>query len=255
MELRGWITAAALGLAVAASNGAHAQQATDDERARLHFEAGRSHYEQGAYDRAHEEFTLAWELSRRPVLLLNLAQTNARLARYEAAAANIEEFLRLEPDTDQADVLRSRVGNLRRLAAEHEAEEASDPVGDEAVDASPSTDPAPLMPSRTDEGLLVASAVTLSVGGVGLALWGIFGGLTLTEDGALAAGCGATMGCTQAEVADLETFSLVADVSLGVGLAGAVTGAVLMVIALTSGSSEEREQVLRWNGREMAIRF
>ena len=49
---------------------AHAQ--SDDERARTHFEAGSSYYDQARYADAAREFQASYNLSPHPELLLNI---------------------------------------------------------------------------------------------------------------------------------------------------------------------------------------
>jgi tetratricopeptide (TPR) repeat protein len=246
---RWWVHTALL--VFASLPGTVAAQA-DDERARLHFEAGRSHYEEGAYDRAREEFVRAWELSRRPPLLLNLAQANERLARYDEAAQNIEEYLALDPSFAERDLLQRRIENLRRLARER-APAPVEPAAPLAVhDAMAQPRPSS---SGPDGGLIGGAAAALGVGGAGLVLWGVFGGLTIAEDSELASGCGATVECTADDVADLDTFSLAADISMGVGIAGVAVGTVLLIVALASGSSEDAAAALRFDGRNLVVHF
>jgi Tfp pilus assembly protein PilF len=48
-------------------------QSSDDERARGHFLAGSSYFDQGRYDQAAEQFETAYSLSPRSQLLLNAA--------------------------------------------------------------------------------------------------------------------------------------------------------------------------------------
>src|SRR5690606_29178158 len=75
----------------------------------------------------------------------------------------------------------------------------------------------------------------------------IFGGLTASSHSALAEGCGATRSCTPADVAETNTFARVSDVSLGVTLAGAVVGSVLLAVGLSaSGGSEQRATLTPW---------
>ena len=48
-----------------------AQSAENDERARTHFESGRSYFSEGAYERALQEFLQAYELSPRTPMLFS----------------------------------------------------------------------------------------------------------------------------------------------------------------------------------------
>lgn len=228
------------GLWAATGSVAHAQD--DDTRARTHFEAGRLHFEDGAYDRAHSEFQLAWELSHRPELLINLATVEERLALYEQAAQRLERYLQEVPNDGNASQLRRRIDNLRRLQAEREAAESSEPAANaqtqgEANSATPSS-PSPASSGGGGDGLIVGGIVGLGVGAVGFALQGVFGAMALSEDSALQEGCGATASCTEQDVADANTFAAVSDAMMAVGIAGVAAGATLLVLGLLSSDDD-----------------
>jgi hypothetical protein len=67
------------------------------------------------------------------------------------------------------------------------------------------------------------------VGGAGLVLFGVFGALTLVEDGNLADGCGASRSCTDDDLSTLKTYGILADVGLGLTVVGAVVGTYFLV--------------------------
>ncbi|MBX3251131.1 MAG: tetratricopeptide repeat protein [Myxococcales bacterium] len=219
-------------------------QDEDDQRARLHFEAGRSHFEDGAYDRAREEFARAFELSGRPGLLLNLATTHERLAMYDDAIENLRTFIERVPDDPQVPRLQRRIQNLERLrderAAGSEPTEPTDLGEDDAPDDAPDgarAEPAP--PSTPDRppgsaggGLRLGGVIGLSVGALGLGATAIFGALALSEDAALRDGCGANASCTADEVRRANDLARVADIGLIIGLVGIAVGTTLLVLGL-----------------------
>lgn len=247
-----WSRALIAALLIAGATRAAAQDhpsaerpSADDERARTHFDAGRLHYDEGAYDRALIEFQRSYELSRRPILLLNLATVKERLGMHAEAAADLRAYLEAEPEDDARDRLERRITNLERLAAGN----AGDP---EIEPADPGPGPAPA--GGPDGGLLGVAIASYAAGGAGLVVMAVLGGLALAEDAALAAGCGASASCSDAEVADANTFALASDVGLGVGVAGVAVGTVLLVVALSSGgaSSAGEVSVLPWVSPEGA---
>ncbi|HBQ10354.1 MAG TPA: hypothetical protein DEF51_03880, partial [Myxococcales bacterium] len=75
-----------------------------------------------------------------------------------------------------------------------------------------------------------------SVAAVGVVMVAITGSLTIVEDGNLAERC--MSGCTDADVADLQTFALVTDIGFGVALAGAALGAVLLLVGGDDGGDD-----------------
>src|SRR5687768_3142733 len=80
-----------------------------DERARNHYAAGNSYYQNGAYEDAVREFRLAYELSQRPALLFNLANAYERLGRVEEAADHLSRFLAAVPETPDRTTLEERL--------------------------------------------------------------------------------------------------------------------------------------------------
>jgi tetratricopeptide (TPR) repeat protein len=206
-----------------------------DERARMHFDAGRSHYADGAYDRALPEFERAWELSQRPPLLLNVATTLERLGRHADAAASLRRFLELEPSDPQAESIGRRIANLERLAAEHPA-----PAQDEAI-APPRSGPPPAPPAGPDGALLGTGAALLGVAAAAAIAMGITGGLALSENAALEDGCGATLSCTEDDIADASTYVLVTDIMIGVAAGTAAIGVALLAVAFATAGSAPPE--------------
>lgn len=207
---------------------AGAQAPNDDERARTHFESGRLHFDEGDYEAALAEFQSAYELSGRDQLLFNLYLAYERLGRTREAADHLERYLAtdLVPEGDR-ETLTRRLAHLRERTA---ADEAPDPMPETAPGTEGDAHP-----------LLVPGIAVLAAGGVGLALFGILGGLALAEDGALASRCGADAGrtCTDADVSGLRSLSIGADVSLAIGLAAAATGAVLLILDATSSPTPD----------------
>ncbi|HJL19788.1 MAG TPA: tetratricopeptide repeat protein [Sandaracinaceae bacterium LLY-WYZ-13_1] len=267
--MRRWIGWLVAGLLLVSARPGFAQDgmSEEDRRARTHFEAGRLHYEDGAYDRALEEFRRAWELSHRAPLLINLATVEERLAMYSEAADHLREYLRMTPDAPDRSRLENRIENLERLerergdgAAPPDVEETEDVEADGAetdvdsdADAVGSTEAVP--PPATggpDGGLLAGAIASYGVAAAGGLLMGIFGGMALGEDAALSDGCGATASCTDDEVADANTFALVSDVGLGVLVAGAAAGTVLLILGLASGGEERDVAAAPWLGPDGA---
>ncbi|HEY8426881.1 MAG TPA: tetratricopeptide repeat protein [Sandaracinaceae bacterium] len=221
----------------------------DDQRARAHFEAGRSYFEEGAYDRAADEFRRAWELSRRPPLLINLATANERLGNYEGAIESLREYLRLVPDDPNRTTLERRIENLERLHRERQAQSAAPSTP--PPEASPPSAPAS-SGSGPDAGLLGGALAGYGVAVVGGVLMAVFGAMALAEDAELRAGCGANASCTPQDVADADTFAAVSDVGLGLAIAGAAAGTVLLVLALGSDGGGERTALAPWLGPDGA---
>jgi tetratricopeptide (TPR) repeat protein len=91
----------------------HAQ--TDDERARTHFEAGRSYYEQAQYEDATREFQESYDLSGRAELLLNISQSEERALHYDAAIDAARRYLAAIPTADNRKTVEERIASLQEL--------------------------------------------------------------------------------------------------------------------------------------------
>jgi hypothetical protein len=117
-----------------ASRVAHAQEMLDDERARAHFGAGESHFAAQRWDDAEREFSLAYELSHRPEMLINLSRAHERNGKLVAAIADLELLLSSFPETSYRGEAMQRLDTMRaKLAA------TPPPV----AQATPAKEPAP----------------------------------------------------------------------------------------------------------------
>lgn len=209
----------------------------NDEAARTHFASGRVHFDEGEYEAALREFQSAYDLSHRDALLFNLYLAEERLGHLAEATDYLQRYLASDvvPD-DQRPTLERRLENMReRLAAQSEAQASPAPV-----------------PERSHP-LLVPGLVTLGIGAASLIAFAVVGGLALGEDGRLATTCGADAGrtCSDAEVSDLRSLSMGADIALSIGLvAAAVGGALLIVDLATDGEAapQRTARLMPWGG-------
>lgn len=219
--MRGTIAACAAALLVVTSATASAQGDADEAAARAHFESGRLHFDNGNYEMALREFQASYELSHRAELLYNLYVTSERLGDLPAAVEYLERFLADgNPEADRRAQLERRLRNLR-----------------ERRDRTPST----TAPRRGD---VVPAAIAFGVAGAGLLSFAITGGLALAEDGSIAAGCGATVSCTDAQLSTLGTLTVIADVSWVTAAVASAAGVVLLLtLGLDSGEAESARVV------------
>jgi hypothetical protein len=98
----------------------------DDERARSHFAAAESHYGAARWSDAAREFALAYELSRRPEMLVNLSRAHERDGALLAAVADLELLLSQHPSSSYRGEAEERIAAMRaQLAAQQQAREAS----------------------------------------------------------------------------------------------------------------------------------
>lgn len=112
-------------------------------------------------------------------------------------------------------------------------------------------------PSR---GLLYGGIASFAVAGVGLLTFAVAGGIASGDfqdlDATVRRECGVEVseGCpSEAEfedsVSSIQTNAVIADVGLGLGLAAAVTGTILIIVDMKSGDGAEDEETagIRWH--------
>lgn len=241
-------------------------RAQDDQRARLHFESGASYYEAGEYEDALREFQRAYELSQRAQLFYNMSLCYQNLGDFAQAASYLERYLNEVPNIENRANLEIRLRNLRERVAHQEgarAGEAAAPVaaagaqgasgergqperGEQAAgglaEAGPS-DGASVEPRRAGggDGVNGGAIAGFSVAAAGLVLGGIFGALTVAEDGRIAGTpCGGARTCGDSDLGDLRTFAALADVGFGVALLGAAVGVVFLAVGGSSSDGDDR---------------
>ena len=134
-------------LAVAPSVALGQAGASDEDRARAHFETGAVLYSDENYEGALAAFEESYRLRAVPVVLFNIAQTLRRLNRYSEAIEAYERYLREEPDlpADRRAAVRSTIAELRRALApitvDTDIEGVTIEVDGRVVGATPLTEP------------------------------------------------------------------------------------------------------------------
>jgi tetratricopeptide (TPR) repeat protein len=97
---------------------AAAQGPTSDELARRHFDSGAAYLQESDYDNALRAFERAYELSKRPAILINIATVEERRGNLEGAIKALRTYLELEPAGEHAETTRLRLRNLEKRHAE-----------------------------------------------------------------------------------------------------------------------------------------
>jgi tetratricopeptide (TPR) repeat protein len=254
-------------LCVALSAGAQ------DERARLHLQAGASYYEAGDYEDALREFQRAHVLSQRPELFYNFALCYQQLGDLQNAATYLRRYLDEVQSIENRDQLERRHANLLERIAAQEADPSARPVFrfefDDAERSGAEDDEAPATPpgqvetplqssprprarrperdpaaaSATDsvsrEGAPVGAMVGYSVAGVGVLLATTLGALALRERGQVEDGCGSDRSCSGGDVQRMDGFALGADIGLALIVAGATVGTILLLTGRGGDDDEE----------------
>jgi hypothetical protein len=224
-----WVVA--LGLPALAS-----AQEDDDTRARRHFASGESYFEEGAYEDAVREFAQAYRLSHRPALLFNLYTAEERFGRLSDAATHLEQYLQeMPPDLENRVMLEARLVNLRARIA---AEAAPDP---DPQTTRPDVQPSPTASNGSGD-LMLGGGIALGIGGAGFVTFAVAGVMALGERDRLRDDC-MVEPCDASSLSELNLRNTVADIGLGLGIAGATAGIIMLAVGATSGPSEQQVAV------------
>ena len=213
-----------------------------DEQARELYDAGELAYSRGHYDDAVAKFQAAYDLSKRPLLLFNLANTYERMGAYDEAAATLRRYVG-SPDAVSVEAVRQRIRHLDARATESRALDAElatlrsrPPCADQITCPT-----APLRPPSNRTAFIL-----LGTGAIAVLAGGIFG-LVATSAGSDASdqcvedGGGTFCSGDAANSLDRERLvALAADVSLIGGTVAAATGAFLWWRNRNKASARER---------------
>lgn len=113
-----FLSVALCSLCCFAGDRALAQPGLDDERAKAHFFAGESYFATERWGDAAREFALAYELSQRPEMLINLSRAHERDRHLAEAIADLELLIARHPDNAYRGEAELRIASMRtELAA------------------------------------------------------------------------------------------------------------------------------------------
>jgi hypothetical protein len=162
-----------VGASLSAAAPVAAQELLDDDRAHAHFVAGESHFAAERWSDASREFALAYEMSRRPEMLINLSRAHERGGELQAALTDLELLLKVHPETAYRGEAEQRMSAMRDKLARTPTPTptpAPSPEATAAAVTAPTSVPAQGAPSerRTAPGGWRPSLPTIAIGGTGL---------------------------------------------------------------------------------------
>ena len=225
-------------IALASTQPAFGQSDDDEARAKELFDNGSILYDEGRYEEAVAAFEAAYALSKKPLLLYNMASALERMGRWEDALDALNGY-RAFATADERDTIERRIRSIEERITERrtEASEEATPDPEPAVEPEPAPAPVPATPNPVpadvagaDRGKPVAIAL-IATGSAGLGVGAVFSGLAMSARGQWRAMC--VNDLCPAEASPLirqdNRRGLVADLGWLVGV-GALGGGVAIAI-------------------------
>jgi len=213
-----------------------------DLRAKELYRNGERLYEEGLYEDAIVAWELAYELSKRPLLLYNMANALERIGLWDEALRRINQYRALAPEDERETLDRRMRAIERRLDKKHEADAARRAEEDilRAKPGSGTTNNSVTLRPRPQrpEGPPTGAIVLMALGSSGMTAGGFLGGFALearSEAAVLCSGVGEVVLCPESAGSFLTrdaSLSLGADISLIAG--GATLGAGIVLSILDS---------------------
>jgi hypothetical protein len=211
---------------------------SDDENARRHFESGAAYLQQSDNDNALREFQAAYALSKRPALLLNIANVYERMGKPKEAVDTLTKYLDADPKAADRTTQETRIANLKKrieseptpppaASASAPPAQSAAPVTSASASPPPGETPKPARaPNRT------GAYVLLGVGGasaVGAIITGIIakGKFDKADHGTSAC----KPNCPDDTVSPIKSLALVSTILTGVAVVSVGVGGVLFFTA------------------------
>ena len=223
-------------------------QSTSDDLARRHFDSGVAYLEESDYDNALKAFQKAYELSKRPEILLNIATVHERQSALPSAVAALKSYLEAAPQGEHVETVKLRIQNLEKRLDEQDKSKATEtaaiPASAPPPPAAPTTTttatatPPAAKPHAKAEPNRLPAFISLGVGGV-LAGASLATGLIAKSKYDDAKGsCGPH--CSDSELSSSRTLAITSTVLTGAAVLGVGLGVVLLLT--TQGGTDDLSQ-------------
>jgi tetratricopeptide (TPR) repeat protein len=209
---------------------------SDDENARIHFESGAAYLKQSDNENALREFQAAYSLSKRPALLLNIANVYERMGKPKDAVDALSKYLEEDPKTPDRTTVETRIANLKKRVEAQPPPAASASAAPAPTPTAPPPPTASVMPPAppppTGSPKRGPAYIALGVGGaaaVGALVTGLVANGKFKD-----AEKNCKPNCSDDKVSSIKSMALVSDVLTAAAVVGVGVGAVLFFTAKPS---------------------
>jgi tetratricopeptide (TPR) repeat protein len=220
-----------MGLAVWLFSGAALAQSTSDDLARRHFDSGVAYLEESDYENALKAFEKAYELSKRPEILLNLATVHERQSDLPAAVASLKAYVDAAPQGEHVETVKLRIQNLEKRIQE---QEAAKPPPTPSPSPAPAPAPAPVKVPPPPPPLSPKPEPNRLPAFIALGVGGALGGASLVT-GILAkskyddAEASCKRSCSDDQLSSSRTLAITSTVLTGAAVLGVGLGVALLL--------------------------
>lgn len=240
----------ALWVAASAPLRASAQDRRALAEARAAFDGAREAYARGDFDVALAGFQRAYEITRSPEILYNIATVADRLRRDDLALRSYEQYLEALPDAPDRDNVRARIAALRAAGVRREVVSVEDPPRDrDEIETSAAGGTRATPAARRDDEepggggrvwTWVAAGTAVLAGGATAVLWSQ--AQSIHDD--LARRC-ETERCDSSDVdaSGGPTLQWIGNVTFGLGVVSLVAAAVLFFVEAGGDEEDDRATV------------
>ena len=222
-------------------------QSTSDDLARRHFDSGVAYLEESDYDNALKAFQKAYELSKRPEILLNIATVHERQGALPSAVAALKGYLEVSPQGQHVETVKLRIQNLEKRSQDQDKAKAAEsgpgptpaPPPPASANPAPPAPPAPpttppaKAPSKAEPNRLPAF-ISLGVGGVLAGASLATGLIAKAKYDDAKSSCGPH--CGDSELSGSRTFAITSTVLTGGAVLGVGVGVALLL--MTKGDDD-----------------
>jgi hypothetical protein len=215
---------------------------SDDDNARRHFESGAAYLQQSDNENALREFQAAYALSKRPALLLNIANVYERMGKLKDAVDALTKYLAEDPKAADRTTQETRIANLKKRIDSGEGAPPPAPSGSAApvlaptpqpsASTSPASPPAPTetpKPARAPNH--TGAFVAFGVGGasaIGAVVTGI---IAKSKYDKADKGANSCRPCSDSDISPIKSMALVSTILTGVAVVSVGVGGVLFFTA------------------------